>query len=174
MANGRLSLMAYDDLRLSLEESIGIAKLKGCGRLEDRTIAKIHTKCEGWAAGLVLLLELSKCHSIEDLLSIDEKSCQKIFDYFSGEVFECLDAPMRTLLLRTAFLPKITPEAAQGLTGFDSAEEMLATLASKPPVPPVRAYSLSNHDFHALRSCRLSYREPHSGQSCTSGRPTRV
>ncbi len=130
MANGKLFQMTFDDLRLSLEESKGIAKLKGRGRLEDRTIARIHAKCEGWAAGLVLLLELSKCHSIEDLLSIEETSCQKIFDYFSGEVFECLDAPMRTLLLRTAFLPKITPEAARGLTGFDNAEEMLATLAS--------------------------------------------
>ena len=103
MANGILSLMTWDDLRLSLEESKGIAKLKGRGRIEGRTIAKIHAKCEGWAASLFFLLELSKCHSIEDLLSIEETSCQKIFDYFSGEVFECLDAPMQTLLLRTKY-----------------------------------------------------------------------
>ncbi|TMH02465.1 MAG: hypothetical protein E6H69_06015 [Betaproteobacteria bacterium] len=84
------------------------------------------TQCDGWAAGLVLLLEQRARQ--ETLRAAPSVSPQTVFDYFATEIFNDAAPEMRDFLLRTAFLPYIKPEAAAALSGNESASELLDSL----------------------------------------------
>ena len=57
-ASNNLTMLQWDDLRLTEEESIGIVRLRGGKkRLSQETLQAIHEQTQGWAAGLVLMLE---------------------------------------------------------------------------------------------------------------------
>lgn len=129
VANQAVHLMTWNELRLSLDESRSIMRMKGVHRTAACGIEQMHGKCEGWAAGIVLMMVLMRVHSLEEWRSIEKASCREIFDYFAGEVLDRLDESMRSFLLRTAFLPKIHADAANRLAEIDDAEKRLSTLA---------------------------------------------
>ena len=52
-----MEILAWKELLLTLEESAGIAKLRSKQKLSKETIADLHKAADGWAAGLVLMLE---------------------------------------------------------------------------------------------------------------------
>jgi ATP/maltotriose-dependent transcriptional regulator MalT len=51
-----------------------------------------------------------------------------IIDYFGSEIFRQLDEERRTFLLRTAFLPRMTPSMAEKLTGEERAGTILSEM----------------------------------------------
>lgn len=51
-----------------------------------------------------------------------------IFDYFAGEFFDRLDEDMLAFLLKSAFLPYMTPENARSLTGIRISSKLLMLL----------------------------------------------
>jgi ATP/maltotriose-dependent transcriptional regulator MalT len=78
----------------------------------------IHLKTKGWAAVLVLMANsIMKGHSMPRMADIS--TSEEIFAYFASEIFAELDQRSQNFLTKTAFLPKITPEMAQSLTGSD-------------------------------------------------------
>ncbi len=145
-ASNTLEIIGWEELRFTLEEAKQIIRLKDKRKLTEDTIAELHEKTQGWAAGLVLLMERAKTEAVESqtLVSI---SREEIFDYFAGEIFNKLDGETRDFLLMTAFLPKMTVQAAEKLTGQSSAERILSRLSRnhfftvKHPAPePVYQY----------------------------------
>ncbi|MEK6679057.1 MAG: hypothetical protein AABY39_06545, partial [Nitrospirota bacterium] len=126
-ATEALSLLDYEDIRLTAEESIGIGQLRIGGKkgIDKDTILSLHEKTRGWVTGLVLLLEnltTVSCHSTLDAES--RLSCipasqgmtaeipEVIFNYFAGEIFQRADKTTQEFLLKTSFLPKITATSA--------------------------------------------------------------
>jgi len=126
-ANNRMNILGWNELKLSSEETSGIVQLKALKKLSREIIQELHDRTNGWAAGLVLMLEHK---GSADLMQRHGRgfTTQAMFDYFAGEIFHKLDAASQEILLQTAFLPIMTASLAQQLTGLHQAGELLAEL----------------------------------------------
>ena len=145
-ANNRMNIIGWNELYLSTEETSGIVQLKLHKRLSKEVIQELHNKTDGWAAGLVLMLERIR---IEDIakVSVHGFKTQAMFDYFASEIFQKLDEASQKILLQTAFLPIMTGRLAGQLTGSHQADVLLSELnrrnyfTIKKPLPdPVYQY----------------------------------
>lgn len=109
---------------------VTIGVLGPCGKrqpdLDEETRTQLYEKTEGWAAGLVLMLEQARGTSLADVPVT--ATPQIIFDYLAGEFLDNLDATTRTVLLRTALLPQISAAAAADLSGEADAGKLLNEL----------------------------------------------
>ena len=146
-ASNNLTMLQWDDLRLTEEESIGIARLRGGKkRLSQETLQAIHEQTQGWAAGLVLMLEDLKIESGNPDIGFHRRHWipasagmtsqmaeipDAVFNYFAAEIFQRTDKEVQEFLLKTAFLPKITVSMARELTGLSEADDILSELNRK-------------------------------------------
>ncbi len=130
-ANRALQLLGWQDLRLTRSESDAIVSLWG-RTLPEADLAELFHKTEGWAAGLVLLLERSLANTSIDLMP-SSRAPQVVFDYLAGEVFQNFDERTRRLLLKTAFVPDMTSRMAEEITGDSAAGEILAKFHREHP-----------------------------------------
>lgn len=126
-ANQVLGCLGWDDLRLSEEEASGIVAIRSEHPVAPATVRHLHELSDGWAAGLVLLSELAgnDVHSSvrrETLVSDD------IFDYFANEILNGFDQAMRDFLVTTSWLPHMTAQMANEMTGRNDAENILEEL----------------------------------------------
>jgi LuxR family maltose regulon positive regulatory protein len=121
-ANRVLEVIGWRDLKLTQEESGAIAALRGLKFDADR-LRELHEKTEGWAAGLVLMLEQTSADSWS--AHADLSTPQLVFDYLAGEIFQKTDSATREVLLTTAFLPQMTADMAEALSGQSDAGERL-------------------------------------------------
>jgi ATP/maltotriose-dependent transcriptional regulator MalT/DNA-binding SARP family transcriptional activator len=125
-ANRALQQMTWEDLRLTRSESDAIVDLWGKA-LAEPARAGLYRRTEGWAAGLVLLLEHSADSGNIDLLP-NTNAPEVVFDYLAGEIFDTFDERTRRSLLQTAFVPELTEPMAESLTGDDKVGEVFAAL----------------------------------------------
>ncbi len=104
LVSGAMEILDWDALKLTLEEFSSVARLRGQERLPAETLQQLYARTQGWAAGLVLMLE--RTESSRPQASLDSTP-EEIFDYFAGEVFDKSDRNTREVLLQTAFLPML-------------------------------------------------------------------
>jgi ATP/maltotriose-dependent transcriptional regulator MalT/DNA-binding SARP family transcriptional activator len=123
-ANNLLTILGWDDLRLTLEESVGIVRLRSKQKLSRETVKHLNESTDGWAAGLILILEGMR-RGIEPQMRGDLTS-EEIFDYFGKEIFDKTDKEIQEFFLKTAVLPKMTGKMAEELTGLSSASSILS------------------------------------------------
>jgi len=126
-ANRHLELFGWKDLRLTIEEAAGIAKLQRKKKLAPEQVKYLHERTDGWAAGLVLLLERTDRERVAPR-TIGRQVPAEIIDYLGTEIFRRLDGDRRSFLLRTAFLPRMTPSMAERLTGEERAGRILSEM----------------------------------------------
>jgi ATP/maltotriose-dependent transcriptional regulator MalT len=126
-ANQAMTLVTWDDIRFTPQEAGGLIRLVGRSRLARDAIHSLYDAADGWAAGLVLLLEQLKTGGVRDKPGRRTRS-ETLFDYFAGEVFRRTDRETQELLLQTAFLPRLTATMAKRLTGIAEAGRLLAAL----------------------------------------------
>ena len=127
-ASGRLNIIDGEELRLSLEEVRGIAKIRSLKKLSDRCLKALHEKTRGWVAGLAMLLKSRMVANLDEPLYASGKTPEEIFDYLTTEVFDLLKQDSREFLLKTSLLPQITPQMARALTGNKNTERILSYL----------------------------------------------
>lgn len=122
----RFTLIDREALSLTEDECVAIARRRmGARSPDEAALRTVHRRTKGWLAGVVLMLE----HGTDAPLDEERAPADPlVFDYFAGEVFAQIDAPMQGFLLRSALLPRLTPAAATRLTGMDDAAERLAEL----------------------------------------------
>jgi len=124
---GEMVCVGSDDLHLDVEELAGIAKLRGYALAAD-AVPQLHKRTQGWAAGVVLMLEHSKLSGrIAELPG--DATPKVIFDYLAGEIFDRFEPKTQQFLLRIACLPRMTADVAQELTGEAKAARLLLNLA---------------------------------------------
>jgi ATP/maltotriose-dependent transcriptional regulator MalT/DNA-binding SARP family transcriptional activator len=124
-STGRLATLAWAELRLTLEETRQIAAVKQ--PIQERTLLRLFEQSEGWAAGLTLMLErIARTGDVPE--AIEAETREAVFNYFAGTLFDKQPADTRQVLLRTAFLPQITPSLAESLTGNPNAGKLLEHL----------------------------------------------
>jgi LuxR family maltose regulon positive regulatory protein len=125
-ANRVLSLIGWDELRLTREETASFVRQRQ-PKFPGEAFEELYAKTQGWAAGLVLMLEQAKrTGSIID--PPDLSTNQVVFDYLAGELFQKSDARTQEFLLGTAFPSQMTTGIAQGLTGDADAAAILSEL----------------------------------------------
>src|SRR6185295_10427200 len=91
------------------------AKVRGHA-LPGETATLLHERTQGWAAGIVLMLEHAKLAGrIAELP--DDAPPQAIFDYLAGEIFERFEPKTQAFLLRIACLPRMTAAVAEAISG---------------------------------------------------------
>ena len=125
-ANRQLAHIGWEDLRLTREETLSIAAQRR-PELPPEALEALYAKTQGWAAGLVLLLEQARM-GVPIAEAPDLATRQLVFDYLAGEILQKSDARTQEFLLQTAHLAHITPALGQALSGDAGAGETLARL----------------------------------------------
>jgi hypothetical protein len=124
-ANRALEVMGWHELQLTRQEFNAIAAQRG-RELPPEMQAELYGKTQGWAAGLVLMLEQTASSSLH--AASDLSTPQLVFDYLAGEIFQKSDNGAQELLLTTAYLPQMTADMACTLSGQSDAGERLADM----------------------------------------------
>lgn len=124
-ANNSLEVIGWDKLKLSMEESSGIMRLKLKKRGSKEFIREIYEKTDGWAAGLILMIGKDK-HGWHEAKQLDITAVDAIHDYFQSEILGKLDNETRDFLLKTAILPFIDSHMAERLTGVSRSGQILS------------------------------------------------
>ncbi len=127
-ANNRMSLLGWEDIQFTVEETKEILRTKGKSRLAPETLAELHKKTEGWAAGLILILLDLRFRKI-DYLSTSAFPTREVYNYFAIEIFDKMPKETQEFLLKTTFFPRMTAKMAEGLTGVKNAAEILYDLS---------------------------------------------
>jgi LuxR family transcriptional regulator, maltose regulon positive regulatory protein len=116
------------DLRFSLGETRGLLEADGIA-LEDATVAQLHERTEGWAAGLRLAaISLADHPDRERFVSEFSGSERTVAAYLLAEVLERQPPEVRDLLLRTSILDRVSGPLADFLTGATGSERILQEL----------------------------------------------
>lgn len=125
-ANRAMAVLGWNELRLTQDESNAIARKRG-RKLSDESLEKLYSKTQGWAAGLILMLE--QAGTGETMGEPQDLSTpQLVFDYLAGEIFQKSDSRIQELLLHTPYLSQMTAAMAAEVTGHEDAGAMLAHL----------------------------------------------
>jgi LuxR family maltose regulon positive regulatory protein len=127
---GQMSLIGWEDIRLTAEESYAIAMIKAGKDLTGETLSRLHQTANGWAAGLVLLMESLRIKDFDYQLPRGLPR-EEIFAYFATEVFAKTAQKNQTFLLETSFLPYMNVQMAAELTGNIRAGNIFSNLNRK-------------------------------------------
>ena len=147
-ANDKIDQLQYGDIRFTLEESRELVN----GRLptlDNQSIKAMHEITEGWATGIILMLERTVIDGSANEPATDF-AYGRVFDYFAGEVFNRIDKAIKLFLLKSAFLPVLTVHQAVMLTGVDSAGRILSTLNRHHLFTERLSGSAQNYQYHPL------------------------
>lgn len=147
-ANQLMEMIGWDELRLTPEESSGLVRLRTRGKLSRETTQHLHSVTDGWAAGLVLMLESIK-KGIEPKL-LGKLTPEEIMDYFGSVLFYKTDKEIQEFFLKTAFLPKMTAKMAEELTDLPNAGGILSTLSRNNYFTEKRFLEEAIYQYHPL------------------------
>jgi len=123
-ANHLMEILRWNELRLTLKESMGIASARFREKFSKKILQQIHSLTDGWAVGLILLLERFRREK-RGLPRIEKSMHEEIFTYFSSEILNPLGPEIRDFLLKTAFLPQMTESMVEKLTEIPQAGRLL-------------------------------------------------
>ncbi len=89
-ANHQMEVLGWNDLRLSLRGIGWNRPTAGQQKQFQRNDVPLHKAADGWAAGLVLMLEGAEKKVVEPQ-ALDKLTPEEIFDYFGNELFDKTD-----------------------------------------------------------------------------------
>ena len=125
---GGLAEIRASDLEFTLAEA-GKLFTAAEVELDEPTLAMLHERTEGWAAGLRLAaLSLAGRPDPERFAAEFSGSDRTVAEYLLAEVLDRQPEPVRRLLLRTSVLQRVNGELAGLLTGDDGGERVLQDL----------------------------------------------
>jgi LuxR family maltose regulon positive regulatory protein len=116
--DGRLLEVRADQLRFSTREAAEMLNTAAGVDLTAEEVAVLHERTEGWAAGLYLaalsLRGRDDSHAfIEDFAGDD----RHVVDYLTAEVLEAQPGEVRTFLLRSSVLERLSGPLCDAVTG---------------------------------------------------------
>ncbi|WP_043461234.1 BTAD domain-containing putative transcriptional regulator [Azohydromonas australica] len=144
----RLARLDWQALRLTDEEACALARASRPG-LDAAVLHELVATCEGWAAGVVLMLE--RYHQTGSVNQIGQgETMQEVFNYIAGLIFEQVSATDRDTLMRAAYLPHASPAQVEALSGAIHAGSLLETLYRRHLFTDRRLNRGLSYHFHAL------------------------
>jgi LuxR family maltose regulon positive regulatory protein len=147
VANQAIVSLGFNDLRLTDEETIAVARARRV--TNESVIETARRRSDGWVAGLILLLGTPLVASgvAAPVLAPSSKS---LFNYFASIFNGTFSAETRELLLSTPFLTRVTGRLAARLSGNEQAERVLHELHEKNHFVARRPSSEATYQYHAL------------------------
>lgn len=128
---GKVNFLDAAQLRLTIEESQGMSEIHlGDGQPDLAILRQMHEQTQGWAAGLVVLLEQTLTGSVPNPTQ-SPVGRELLFDFFAGEVFARFTIAEQDFLLKTALFTKVTVPAARELSGNPQAAAILDNLTQR-------------------------------------------
>lgn len=160
----QVAFIGWNELRFVPEEIAALSRTipwKFCGEESCPAAGALYERTDGWAAGLVLLLEsLRRVSSRKDATRMADSShctehlpdlnCQGVFDYFASELFCKTEESDCDFLLKSAFLPFMTAKMARRLTASDNAGRILLRLSQNHCFTDWRSGPEPVYQYHPL------------------------
>jgi DNA-binding SARP family transcriptional activator len=126
-ASQAIDIVSWPELRLTRPEAVRLVRRLAGRRWQPAVVDSVHDTADGWAAGLVLIVEQLRTESTVDVARPTGPSAP-LSGYFAHEVLTRADAETREVLLRTAVVPSVTGPIAAALTGLPTAGRVLERL----------------------------------------------
>ncbi len=125
-ASGELAEFRLRELQYTMEETAVVLNRRPGPALTPEEVALLHSRTEGWPAGLRMLaglLEQAETpQARHDFVSAFPRGgTAPLFDYFASEVLEQQDPAIQAFLLETSILDELTPLACEAVTGQQEA-----------------------------------------------------
>ena len=160
LGNQQLSLLDYEDLRLSPEEIKGVAAKRSI-ELNDRALDLLVSQLDGWAAGLIFELQ-SAGHLEMGEFCNGNGYHEAMFGYFASEVLAEQDPGAYATLTKLSLLPLMTQDLARQLTGDEQAGPLLNWLHRNNYFVDLQPLQVPTYRFHNLFRSFLRDRLEHT------------
>jgi len=149
LVNNRMSILGWNEIRFTMEESKEIFRTKGRENISDEVFLQVHKKTGGWVAGLVLIMKSAGMKQL-DYQALEALIPEEIFHYFAVEIFEKTDKEIREFLLKTAFLPRVNAQMAERLTSISISGKILSDLNQNNYFTERRSDYKPVYEYHPL------------------------
>jgi LuxR family maltose regulon positive regulatory protein len=125
---GELTEIRAADLRFSLAEARELFAATG-EQLPEGALARLHSRTEGWAAGLRLAtLSLAGHPDPERFAAEFSGTDRTVAEFLLAEILDRQSEEVRRLLVRTSVLERVSGPLADALTGSSGGERILQDL----------------------------------------------
>jgi LuxR family maltose regulon positive regulatory protein len=164
-ARGELTEIRARELRFSEEEAETLLVDVLGLRVDARDVGRLHERTEGWAAGLYLAaLSLHGRENVHQLIEAFAGDDRHIVDYLGIEVLGNQPDEVRTFLLRTSILDRLSGPLCDAVTGESGSAGMLERIERSNlflvPLDTTRQWYRYHRLFAGLLRHELSQREP--------------
>jgi LuxR family maltose regulon positive regulatory protein len=163
-ARSQLAEIRAAELRFTPAEA-GELLQHAASALPDASVAALAARTEGWAAGLQLAaLSLRGQHDAAAFVAAFTGSHRYVLDYLAEEVLEGQDEQLRTFLLETSVLDRLSGPLCDAVTGREGSQALLEQAERAGlfliPLDEVRGWWRYHHLFADLLRARLQQDQP--------------
>lgn len=144
----QVMLVNAADLQFRPDEARAVAE--HCGVTSAALIDRVLAQSQGWAAGIVLLVEALRGAGPLDAAAAQDGGTQAVFDYFATQVFDVAPAALQQALVRLSYLPRMPAALAAELSGDAAVCELLDQLVRRHLFTERRFEPEPTYQFHAL------------------------
>jgi len=167
-ARSQLGELRVGDLRFTADEAGGLLAHVAAGPsggFPEAAVAALAERTEGWAAGLQLAgLSLRGQADIARFVAAFTGSNRYVLDFLAEEVLERQSEPVRTFLLETSVLGRLSGELCDVVTGRPGSQALLEHAEAAGlflvPLDEVRGWWRYHHLFADLLRARLQAEQP--------------
>jgi LuxR family maltose regulon positive regulatory protein len=125
-ARGQMAEIRADELRFSEAETTQLLAGTVGVTLPPDAVRALHHRTEGWAAGLYLAgLSLRGREDLDRQVHAFHGDDRQIVDYLAAEVLDGLPSEVRSLLLRTSVLERLSGPLCDAVTGAGGSQRLL-------------------------------------------------
>ena len=163
-ARGELTEIRQTVLQFTPAESAELLQ-HAAPALPDASVAALAARTEGWAAGLQLAaLSLRGHDDAAAFVAAFTGSNRYVLDYLAEEVLEGQDEQLRTFLLETSVLERLSGPLCDAVTGRQGSQALLEQAERAGlfliPLDEVRGWWRYHHLFASLLRARLQAEQP--------------
>ena len=163
-ARGQLTEIRAAELRFTPAEAAELLQ-HAASALPDASVAALAARTEGWAAGLQLAaLSLRGQDDAAAFVAAFTGSHRYVLDYLAEEVLERQDKQLRTFLLETSVLDRLSGPLCDAVTGREGSQALLEEAERAGlfviPLDEVRGWWRYHHLFADLLRARLQEEQP--------------
>jgi LuxR family maltose regulon positive regulatory protein len=164
-ARGQLAELRAAELRFTTEEAALLLGAAAGPALPDTAVVALTARTEGWAAGLQLAaLSLRGRTDAAGFVAAFSGSHRFVLDYLADEVLDGQPGQVRTFLLETSVLERLSGELCDAVTGRPGSQAMLHQIERAGlflvPLDEVRGWWRYHHLFADLLRARLEQEQP--------------
>ena len=164
-AGGQLAELRAADLLFTAEEAAALLRESAGADLPATAVAALTARTEGWVAGLQLAaLSLRGQADPAGFVAAFSGSHRYVLDYLAEEVLDRQHEELRTFLLETSLLERLSGGLCDAVTGRTDSQAMLERVEQAGlflvPLDEVRGWWRYHHLFADLLRARLQQQRP--------------